>query len=88
MLMKEKEKKMALSKNKEKLEAEQTAISLNQMYQAGFLDGYNSIAFNKKKFKSLKKKCFKSFQKRFKNFVMSVDTSSKGDKGGASGLVD
>ena len=49
--------------------AMETAIALMEMYQAGFLDGFNEKAYKKKMFKSLKNKCRKCFEKRFKSYI-------------------
>ena len=46
------------------------AQGLIEMYQAGFLDGFNNRLVGKKKlFKSLRKRCIKAFQKRFKQVI-------------------
>lgn len=48
-------------------EAEQNSRALIQMYQAGFLDGYNAKSYYKHRFlKKIKKLCLDAFNKRFK----------------------
>lgn len=49
----------------DKGDAEEDRRALIQMYQAGFLDGWNMNKFRSVKFEDIKQKCKKSFELRF-----------------------
>ena len=53
------------SQNKEIEEAKDIGQGMVQMYQAGFLDGYNHSNSQNKKFRDIKDLCKKAFEKRF-----------------------
>jgi hypothetical protein len=47
------------------ISVEQDRLALMQMYQAGFLDGYNANSFKNKTWENIKEKCKKAFEFRF-----------------------
>ncbi len=65
--------KKKVSKAKQVEIAQDVGRGLVEMYQAGFVDGYNDRAFKKKKIKSLRKKCIKAFEKRFNTIIKIID---------------
>jgi len=62
----------------EKEKAEDEAFEFVQIYQSGFVDGYNAISKKKANYKILNEKCIAAFRKRFEKKNINKE------KGGAA----
>jgi len=51
-------------------EAQQAGQDLIQMYQAGFMDGFNNRRYAPATFQKIRDKCKKAFDKRFRQKIM------------------